>query len=211
MRETVTRWPSVRDAMARIGLLLMAALVTPAALAAQAARADAGPAPPVPVVPHGFLGYTFCRNGLAESWVRADIVGTAQAEEVLAHEAVHRAQAAAYPDCEAWQASMVSARRVIEMEIPAYCAQYRILVGRGADPDSLRLEYALRIAAQAGAIENRLDVRGMFRAQCGLVPASSPSAPAPAPPAAAPCPLPTPPRAAAPVPGCAPSAAPPPS
>jgi hypothetical protein len=152
--------------MRRILLLLLAAPMVPAALSAQAARADARSAPPVPVVPHGFLGYTFCRNGLAESWVRADIVGTAQAEEVLAHEGVHRQQAAGFSSCEAWQASLVSAKRVIEMEIPAYCAQYRIVVARGADPDSLRLEYSLRIAAQAGAIENRLDVRGMFREQC---------------------------------------------
>jgi hypothetical protein len=60
----------------------------------------------------------------------------------------------------------VTAKQVIETEIPAYCAQYRIVVARGAEPDSLRLEYALRIAAQAGAIENRLDVRGMFRDRC---------------------------------------------
>jgi hypothetical protein len=146
--------------------LAAVALLAPAALPAQAARADAHPAPTLPVVPHGFLGYTFCRNGLAESWVRADIVGTPQAEEVLAHERVHAAQAAAFPSCEAWQASLVSAKKVIEMEIPAYCAQYRIVVARGVDADSLRLEYAIRIAAQAGAIENRLDVRGMFREQC---------------------------------------------
>ncbi|MCU0621993.1 MAG: hypothetical protein MUC69_10880 [Gemmatimonadales bacterium] len=144
------------------GLLL--AVATPAL--GQGAGSGAGPAPPVPIVPHGFLGYTFCRGGLAESWIRADVVGTPQAEEVLAHEAVHREQAAAFPSCEAWQASLVSAKRVIEMELPAYCAQYRIVVARGADPDSLRLEYALRIAAQAGAIENRLDVRGMFAAGC---------------------------------------------
>jgi hypothetical protein len=150
----------------RLALLLVAALVVPTALSAQAARADAQSAQPVPVVPHGFLGYTFCRSGLAESWVRADIVGTAQAEEVLAHEGVHREQAATFPSCEAWQASLVSAKRVIEMEIPAYCAQFRIVLARGADPDSLRLEYALRIAAQAGAIENRLDVRGMFKERC---------------------------------------------
>ena len=153
--------------MTRAVLALAALLVTiPGALLAQAARADAHPAPPVPVVPHGFLGYTFCRNGLAESWVRADIVGTPQAEEVLAHERVHREQAAAFDTCEAWQASLVSAKKVIEMEIPAYCAQYRVVVARGAAPDSLRLEYAIRIAAQAGAIENRLDVRGMFKQQC---------------------------------------------
>jgi hypothetical protein len=152
--------------MIRVIALLVVLVSAPGALHAQAARADASPVPPIPVVPHGFLGYTFCRNGLAESWVRADVVGTPQAEEVLAHEGVHREQAAAYPDCEAWQASLVSAKRVIEMEIPAYCAQYRIVLARGADPDSLRLEYAIRIAAQAGAIENRLDVRGMFRERC---------------------------------------------
>ena len=148
----------------RLAGALLAAAMAPA-LHAQAARGDEGTAP-VPVVPHGFLGYTFCRNGLAESWIRADIVGTPQAEEVLAHERVHAAQAAAFPSCEAWQASLATARKVIDSEIPAYCAQYRIVVARGADPDSLRLEYAIRIAAQAGAIENRLDVRGMFRERC---------------------------------------------
>ncbi len=30
----------------------------------------------LPSAPQGFLGYTFCRNGLAESRVRADIIGT---------------------------------------------------------------------------------------------------------------------------------------
>jgi hypothetical protein len=136
---------------------------------AQASRADTVPAavPPLPAVPHGFLGYTFCRNGLAESWIRADVARTPVGEEVLAHEAVHREQAAAFPTCEAWQQSLVSPKRVIDAEIPAYCAQFRLLVARGVDRDSLRLEYALRIAAQAGAIENRLDVRGMFRERCG--------------------------------------------
>lgn len=152
----------MRAVLALAGVLVAVPVVLPA----QAARADAHPAPPVPVVPHGFLGYTFCRNGLAESWVRADVVGTPQADEVLAHERVHREQAAAFATCEEWQASLVSPKKVIEMEIPAYCAQYRVVVARGAEPDSLRLEYALRIAAQAGAIENRLDVRGMFKRQC---------------------------------------------
>src|SRR6266508_1678089 len=47
-----------------------------------------------PPIPRGYLGYTFCRDGLAETWLRADAVGTLQAAEVLAHEAVHRRQAA---------------------------------------------------------------------------------------------------------------------
>jgi hypothetical protein len=153
----------------RIGAALLP-LVAPAA-AAQASHGEAAPPPapaaPLPLVPHGFLGYTFCRNGMAESWVRADVVGTPVGEEVLAHEAVHREQARAFPTCEAWQQSLVSAKRVIDAEIPAYCAQFRLLTGRGVDADSLRLEYALRIAAQAGAIENRLDVRGLFRDRCG--------------------------------------------
>lgn len=151
-----------------VGALRLAVLGA-GALLGLSARPAAAQGAPLPVVPHGFLGYTFCRNGMAESWIRADVVGTPQGEEVLAHEAVHRDQARAFPSCEAWQASLVSAKRVVEMEIPAYCAQYRIVLARGVDPDSLRLEYALRIAAQAGAIENRLDVRGMFRERCGEV------------------------------------------
>ncbi len=144
--------------MKRLYLLAVTFLCTPPALLAQ------GAAPPSP--PQGFLGYTFCRNGLAESWVRADIVGTPQAEEVLVHEQVHRAQAALFPSCEAWAASLTTARKVIEMEIPAYCAQWRLVILRGVDPDSLKREYALRISAQAGAMENRLDVLEMFRRDC---------------------------------------------
>ena len=144
--------------MKRLYLLAVTFLCTPPALLAQ------GAVPPSP--PQGFLGYTFCRNGLAESWVRADIVGTPQAEEVLVHEQVHRAQAALFPSCEAWAASLTTARKVIEMEIPAYCAQWRLVILRGVDPDSLKREYALRISAQAGAMENRLDVLEMFRRDC---------------------------------------------
>jgi len=135
-----------------------ALLCAPAALAAQGAG--------LPSPPHGFVGYTFCHNGLAESWVRADIVGTAQSEEVLVHEQVHREQAAQFPSCEAWAESLASARKVIEMEIPAYCAQWRVVVARGADADSLRREYSLRISAQSGAMENRLDVLEMLRRDC---------------------------------------------
>lgn len=120
----------------------------------------------LPAIPSGFLGYTFCRNGLAESWVRADILGTPQAEEVLAHEAVHRQQAAAFPTCEAYFSSLSSARRVVEAEIPAYCAQWRIAAMHGADSASARRDYAWRISAQAGAMENRLDVLAMFDRDC---------------------------------------------
>jgi hypothetical protein len=109
-------------------------MLAPGALQAQAARAGASVAPPIPVVPHGFLGYTFCRSGLAESWVRADVVGTPQADEVLAHESVHREQAATFPDCEAWQASLVSAAVMEEIPAPARGAA-RLAAAR---PDSLR-------------------------------------------------------------------------
>jgi hypothetical protein len=138
--------------------LALMLLGVPATLPAQGAA--------LPTPPQGFLGYTFCRNGLAESWVRADIVGTPQAEEVVVHEQVHREQAALFPTCEAWAATITTARKVIEMEIPAYCAQWRLVILRGVDPDSLRREYALRISAQAGAMENRLDVLEMFRRDC---------------------------------------------
>jgi hypothetical protein len=144
--------------MKRLYLLAVTLLFTPAALPAQGAA--------LPSPPQGFLGYTFCRNGLAESWVRADIVGTLQADEVVVHEQVHRAQAAQFPTCDAWAATLTTARKVIEMEIPAYCAQWKLVIQRGVDADSLQREYALRISAQAGAMENRLDVLEMFRRDC---------------------------------------------
>jgi hypothetical protein len=37
---------------------------------------------------------------LAETWRRTDLVGTSQAAEVLAHEAVHRRRAGAAASCE---------------------------------------------------------------------------------------------------------------
>jgi hypothetical protein len=129
------------------------------------AQTAARTGPPV-AIPDGFLGYTFCRNGLPETWIRADIVGTPEAEEVMAHEAVHRAQASAAPSCEAFIAGLGSARRVIETEIPAYCAQWQVVRARGADRETTLREYALRISAQSGAMENRLDVLQRLRAAC---------------------------------------------
>ena len=132
-----------------------------------AAPVEAQTAPPRgPVIPNGYLGYTFCRDGLPETWVRADVVGTPQADEVLAHEAVHRRQAEEAPSCEAFFASLVSARRVVEVEIPAYCAQWQVVKQRGADRDVTLREYALRISAQSGAMENRLDVLALLKARC---------------------------------------------
>ncbi|MEP7177283.1 MAG: hypothetical protein ABI860_12105 [Gemmatimonadales bacterium] len=120
----------------------------------------------VPPIPAGYLGYTFCRNGIPETWLRADLVGTAQVAEVLAHEAVHRRQAAEAVSCEAFFGSLTSARRVIEMEIPAYCEELDVAVARGAERGAMLRDYALRISAQSGAMENRLDVLTMLRARC---------------------------------------------
>jgi hypothetical protein len=119
-----------------------------------------------PPIPRGYLGYTFCRDGVAETWLRADLVGTPQAEDVLAHEAVHRQQAAAAPSCEAFFDGLTSARHVIEVEMPAYCAELAVAVRRGADRATTLEDYALRISAQAGAMENRLDVLTRLRQAC---------------------------------------------
>jgi hypothetical protein len=89
-----------------------------------------------------------------------------------AHESVHRAQASAFPTCEAFVATIRSARRVIDVEIPAYCAQWRVALSQGADSAATRREYAWRIAAQSGAMENRLDVLLRFERECAAVPPS---------------------------------------
>lgn len=125
-----------------------------------------------PPIPNGYLGYTFCRNGLPETWLRADVVNTPAAAEVLAHEAVHRRQAVQGPGCDAFFAGLTSARRVIEVEIPAYCAELSVAISRGGQRDSLLRDYALRISAQSGAMENRLDVLTNLRQACDRDPGS---------------------------------------
>ncbi len=157
--------------MAIVAALLCA--IGAARLQAQESSAPAATAPrrtlpatSLPGTPTGFEGYTFCRNGLAESWVRADKIGTPELAGILAHEAVHREQAARFSTCEEWLASLTSARRIIEVELPAYCAQYRVAVKEGADAEGLAREYGFRIAAQSGAMENRLDIITAFRRDC---------------------------------------------
>jgi hypothetical protein len=86
--------------------------------------------------------------------------------EVEAHEAVHRDQAAAHPTCEAFIASLTSPRRIIDAELPAYCAQWKVAVARGADSAATRREFAWRIAAQSGAMENRLQIAQRFEEEC---------------------------------------------
>ena len=114
-----------------------------------------------------FLGLTRCDGGQAVTLVRDDLRDSTLLAEVHAHESVHRRQAAGYPSCEAFLASITTARRIIEVELPAYCAQWRIAVARGADSAVTRREYAWRIAAQSGAMENRLSVALQFERECG--------------------------------------------
>ncbi len=114
-----------------------------------------------------FLGVTRCDSGQAVTEIREDVRRSDLRAEVEAHEAVHRQQAAAYGGCEAFLASLTTARRIIESELPAYCAQWKVAVALGADSAATRLDYAWRISAQSGAMENRLDLVRRFRDECG--------------------------------------------
>ena len=90
-----------------------------------------------------FLGVTRCDSGQAVTEIREDVRRSELRAEVEAHEAVHRQQAAAFGGCEAFLASLTTARRIIESELPAYCAQWKVAVALGADsvghPAGLRL------------------------------------------------------------------------
>jgi hypothetical protein len=122
-------------------------------------------------VPDDFPGITRCEGGQAISRIRADVQDSLLRAQLEAHEAVHRAQAAAFPSCEVFVAGLTSARHIIDVELVAYCAQWRVAVGQGAEPVETRREYAWRIAAQSGAMENRLQVVQRFERECDLVPA----------------------------------------
>ncbi len=113
-----------------------------------------------------FLGITRCADGQAVTEVRGDVRDSVLLAEVQAHEEVHRSQAAEFATCEAFLASISSARRIIDLELPAYCAQWRLAVARGADSAVTRRDYAWRIAAQSGAMENRLSVVQRFEREC---------------------------------------------
>lgn len=141
--------------MHRIPLILALVLCAPAPLAAQRdARVD------------DFLGITRCESGTAVTVVRQDVSDSTLLDEVHAHEEVHRRQTEQFPSCEAFLASITTARRIIEVELPAYCAQWKLAVARGADSALTRREYAWRIAAQSGAMENRLSVAQRFEHEC---------------------------------------------
>jgi hypothetical protein len=147
----------LRSALRRLVALTVAALTlaTAPARAQRNARVE------------DFLGVTRCDSGQAVTEIREDVRRSDLRAEVEAHEAVHRQQAAAYGGCEAFLASLTTARRIIESELPAYCAQWKVAVALGADSAATRLDYAWRISAQSGAMENRLDIVRRFRDECG--------------------------------------------
>ena len=136
-------------------LLFALALTLPGTAVAQRASA-----------PDDFLGLTRCEDGRAVTRLRPDVRDSLMIAQLQAHEAVHRAQAARFPSCDAFVRSVSSARRIIDVELPAYCAQWRVAVRQGADPDSTRREFGWRIAAQSGAMENRLDIIERFQREC---------------------------------------------
>jgi hypothetical protein len=148
------------------GPLLLAALTLGAPRVADAQRA---------ALPDDFPGITQCEGGRAITRIRADVSDSLLRAQLEAHEAVHRAQAAAFPTCEAFVAGLTSARRIIDVELPAYCAQWRVAVAQGAEPVETRRELAWRIAAQSGAMENRLEVIQRFQRECELVPPRKPA------------------------------------
>jgi hypothetical protein len=116
--------------------------------------------------PDDFLGLTTCEAGAAVTTLRPDVRDSLLMAEIEAHEAVHREQAAVHGSCEAFLATLTSARRVIDAELPAYCAQWKLVVARGADSTTTRREFAWRIAAQSGAMENRLQIARRFEEEC---------------------------------------------
>jgi hypothetical protein len=103
--------------------------------------------------------------------LRADVTDSLLLAQLEAHEAVHRAQASAFGSCEEFLASLTTARRIIAAELPAYCAQWRVAVAQGADSAETRRDFAWRIAAQSGAMENRLQVTQRLEQECPLKPA----------------------------------------
>jgi hypothetical protein len=116
--------------------------------------------------PDDFLGVTSCEAGRAVTNLRPDVRDSMQMAEIEAHESVHREQAAAHESCDAFLATLTSARRIIDAELPAYCAQWKVAIARGADSAITRREFAWRIAAQSGAMENRLQIAQRFEEEC---------------------------------------------
>jgi hypothetical protein len=125
-------------------------------------------------LPNDFLGLTRCEAGRAVTRLREDVRDPLLREQLEAHEAVHRRQAEQFPSCDAFVSSLGTARRIIEVELPAYCAQWQVAVRQGADSSVTRRDFAWRIAAQSGAMENRLEILERLTREC---PAESPRPP----------------------------------
>ena len=87
---------------------------------------------------------------------------------------MHRAQAAAFGSCAMFLASLSTARKILEAEFPAYCAQWRVAVDQGADPRETRRDFAWRMAAQSGAMENRLQMEQRMQNECLRSPVTPP-------------------------------------
>jgi hypothetical protein len=141
--------------MPHLVILIALYLLIPGAAAAQR---DA--------TPDDFLAVTSCEAGRAVTNLRSDVRDSMQVAEIEAHESVHREQAAAHESCDAFLATLTSARRIIDAELPAYCAQWKVAVARGSDSAITRREFAWRIAAQSGAMENRLQIAQRFEEEC---------------------------------------------
>jgi hypothetical protein len=141
--------------MPHLFIAIALSLLVPGAAAAQReARQD------------DFLGLTRCEAGAAVTNLRPDVRDSMLIAEIEAHESVHREQAAAHESCDAFLATLSSARRIIDAELPAYCAQWKVAVARGADSAITRREFAWRIAAQSGAMENRLQIAQRLEEEC---------------------------------------------
>jgi hypothetical protein len=141
--------------MPHLFIAMALSLLVPGAAAAQReARQD------------DFLGLTRCEAGAAVTNLRPDVRDSMLIAEIEAHESVHREQAAAHESCDAFLATLSSARRIIDAELPAYCAQWKVAVARGADSAITRREFAWRIAAQSGAMENRLQIAQRLEEEC---------------------------------------------
>lgn len=137
---------------------LLPALVAPAVSAQRAAAPD------------DFLGLTRCEAGRAVSRLRPDVRDSTLLEQLEAHEAIHRRQAERFGSCEAFIANVTTARHIIDVELPAYCAQWRVAVRQGEDSVATRRDFGWRIAAQSGAMENRLQIIQRMERECPLKP-----------------------------------------
>ena len=134
------------------------------ALAAGPARAQR------PARSDDFLGVTRCDSGQVVTEIRDDVSRSELRAEIEAHEAVHRQQAAAFGGCEAFLASLTTARRIIESELPAYCAvEGRGRAGRrlGGHPAGLRLADFGAIRGHGEPSRHRAAVPGRMRLSLG--------------------------------------------